>query len=210
MKQGYFITLEGPDGAGKTTQLMRLANAARQLGIPVVCTREPGGTPVGDAIRGILLNAAYSEMVSLTEVFLYAAARAQLFHEVIGPALDSGHLVLCDRFIDSTLAYQAYAGEMDVHFVLQTNLQAVHHRLPDKTFVLDIDPTLGVTRRGTTMADRVEQKPLSFHRGVRQGFLELAKQYPARITVVDGAQSEDDVFAAVWDQSVRPILEALR
>ncbi|MCW3489091.1 dTMP kinase [Dethiobacter alkaliphilus] len=209
MKKGFFITLEGPDGAGKTTQLTRLSDAARQMGIQVVCTREPGGTPVGDAVRRILLDTAYSEMVPLTEVFLYAAARAQLFHQVIGPALKQGQLVLCDRFIDSTLAYQSYGGEMDFSFVLETNLQAVRHRLPDLTFVLDIDPSVGVERRGAGTADRVEQKSLSFHHRVRDGFLSLADKFPERIKVVKGTQSEDEVFAVIWNQ-VAPLLEKLR
>lgn len=209
MSKGYFISLEGPDGAGKTTQLTRLEHAANAWGIPTVCTREPGGTPVGDAVRKILLDPAYGEMVPLTEVFLYAAARAQLYHEVVGPALTAGSLVLCDRFIDSTLAYQAYGGAMDFDFVLQSNLRAVQGRLPDKTFILDLDPAGGLARRSAAQADRVEQKPLSFHLRVREGFLLLAKRFPERIVVLDGSLPEDEVFSMIWEQ-VCSDLEKLR
>ncbi|MDW7650846.1 MAG: dTMP kinase [Bacillota bacterium] len=200
MKQGYFITLEGPDGAGKTTQLARLKAAAAGLGIQVACTREPGGTPIGDAVRKILLDPEYAEMVPLTEVFLYAAARAQLYHELIEPSLKQGMLILCDRFVDSTLAYQVYGGDMDYNFVLQANLRAIGGRLPDRTFILDIDPKAGFSRRQAGAADRMEQKSLDFHNRVRQGFLDLAVLYPDRITVVDGSLPEEDVFAMIWNQ----------
>ena len=208
MKQGYFITLEGPDGAGKTTQLTRLLSAATHLGIETVRTREPGGTPVGDAVRKILLDPDFGEMVPLTEVFLYAAARAQLFHECIGPSLRQGKLVLCDRFIDSTLAYQAYGGDLDFDFVLQTNMQAIGGRLPNRTFMLDINPEAGLSRRDRALADRIEQKSLTFHNRVRSGFLALSQRYPQRIVVIDGTLSEDEVFAVIW-RHVRPELEKL-
>lgn len=208
MKQGYFITLEGPDGAGKTTQLTRLLAAAAKMGIEAVSTREPGGTPVGDAVRKILLDPGFGEMVPLTEVFLYAAARAQLFHECIGPSLRQGKLVLCDRFIDSTLAYQAYGGDMDFDFVLQANMQAIGGRLPNRTFILDINPEAGLSRRDRALADRIERKSLAFHNRVRSGFLALAERYPQRILVIDGTLSEEDVFAVIW-RHVRPELEKL-
>jgi dTMP kinase len=209
MKEGYFISLEGPDGAGKTTQLARLGEAAQKLGIVPVYTREPGGTPVGDAVRRILLDPSFREMVPLTEVFLFAAARAQLFHEVVGPALSAGGLVLCDRFIDSTLAYQVYGGKMDFEFVLEANLKAVHGRLPDKTFILDIEPATGLARRGENVADRVEQKPLAFHSRVREGFLELARRFPERIVVLNGTLPEAEVFSIIW-KHIGPELERLR
>ena len=208
MKRGYFITLEGPDGAGKTTQLIRLAQKAAEMGIPAIQTREPGGTPVGDAVRQILLDPAYKEMVPLTEVFLYAAARAQLVHQIIEPALAGGILVLCDRFIDSTLAYQAYGGQMDFNFVLQTNLQAIQGRLPDRTFVLDVAPEQGFARRNPEAADRIEQKSLAFHHDVHRGFLDIAKHYPERVMIIDGTMTEDQVFAAIWND-VYPALAAL-
>lgn len=209
MKKGYFVSLEGPDGAGKSTQGLRLAAAARALGVETILTREPGGTSLGDAVREILLEPAFREMVPLTEVFLYAAARAQLYHEVIAPGLAAGNFLLCDRFIDSTLAYQAYGGKMDYSFVLQANLRAIHGRLPDKTFVLDLDPASGLARRGVGAADRVEQKPLSYHSRVREGFLLLARKFPERIVVLDGSVPPDEMAAVIWN-IVGPELEKLR
>lgn len=200
MKKGYFITLEGPDGAGKTTQLAMLLSAAREAGIDVVSTREPGGTPVGDAIRGLLLDPQYGEIIPLTEALLYAASRAQLVQEVIKPALAAGKLILCDRFIDSSLAYQVFGGGLDFDFVWYTNLAAVDGCLPDKTFILNIDPQIGLKRRGAAAADRMEQKSLTFHRRVQQGFLQLAKRFPERLTVIEADRSAADIFAEIWQQ----------
>jgi dTMP kinase len=199
MKKGFFISLEGPDGAGKTTQLTRLGEKAAGWGIDILYTREPGGTAVGDAVRQILLDPAYSEMVPLTEVFLYAAARAQLHHQVLAPALAAGRLILCDRFIDSTLAYQVYGGQMDYEFVLQANLRAIHGRVPDITFILDVDPACGLARRDGRIADRMEQKPLEFHERVRNGFLSLARIFPERIVVIDGSLPENQVASIIWE-----------
>jgi dTMP kinase len=208
MRQGYFITLEGPDGAGKTTQLALLGENAAALGIDLLFAREPGGTAVGDAVREVLLNPAFEEMVPLTEVFLYAAARAQLYRQILAPALAEGRLILCDRFIDSTLAYQVYGGQMDYDFVLQANLKAIDGRMPDKTFLLDIEPSCGLTRGAVRCADRMERKPLAFHQRVRNGFLELARSFPGRIVVVDGMQHPRQVAAQIWEH-VRPDLEKL-
>ncbi|HZK25211.1 MAG TPA: dTMP kinase [Oscillospiraceae bacterium] len=200
MQKGYFITLEGPDGAGKTTQLARLYAAASAAGLTVVSTREPGGTPVGDAIRGILLDPHYGEIIPLTEALLYAASRAQLVKEVIKPALAAGKLVLCDRFIDSSLAYQSFGGGLDFDFVWRTNLAAVDGCLPDKTFILNINPQVGLARRGAAAADRMEQKSLAFHQRVQQGFLQLAQQFPERLTVIEAERTAPEVFKEIWQQ----------
>ncbi|MCR3921015.1 MAG: dTMP kinase [Firmicutes bacterium] len=209
MRKGYFITLEGPDGAGKTTQLQRLLTFAQQYGFETVNTREPGGTPVGDAVRGILLDPQYGEMIPLTEALLYAASRAQLVHEVIGPALDAGKVVICDRFIDSSLAYQAYGGELDFDFVLRTNVAAINGYMPDQTFILDLNPKEGLARRDASLADRMEQKSLAFHQRVREGFLALATRFPERIIVIAANRPVEDVFASIWE-NVGPALTALR
>ncbi len=198
-KKGIFISLEGPDGAGKTTQLQLIAQKAAQLGIETVCTREPGGTAVSDAIREVLLDPRYGEITPLTEVFLYAAARAQLYSEIIAPALLDGKLVLCDRFIDSSLAYQVYGGGVDWDFVLNINLKAVQERLPDRTFILDLPPDVGFSRRAGVAADRIEQKSSNFHSRVRQGFLEISRRFPERIVVINGEQDADEVFRNIWD-----------
>jgi dTMP kinase len=202
---GILISLEGPDGAGKTTQIELLSARASHAGFKTLKTREPGGTPLGDDVRAILLNPRYQEMKPLTEVFLYAAARAQLFGQVIEPALSRGELVLCDRFIDSSLAYQAYGGGIDFDFVLQLNMEAIKGRLPDHTFILDLPPQRGLTRRPAATADRVEQKPLGFHNLVRSGFLALCEQFPSRITVIDATLPIESVSAQIWDVVV-PVL----
>ena len=149
------------------------------------------------------------EIVPLTEALLYAASRAQLVQEVIKPALTAGKLVLCDRFIDSSLAYQVYGGGLDFDFVWRTNLAAVDGCLPDKTFVLNIEPQVGLARRGAAAADRMEQKPLAFHQRVQQGFLQLAERFPERLTVVEADRPADEVFAEIWRQAA-PHVAALR
>ena len=200
MQKGYFITLEGPDGAGKTTQLARLYAAASAAGLTVVSTRGPGGTPVGDAIRGTLLDRDYGEIIPLTEALLYAASRARVVRDVNKPALAAGKLVLCDRFIDSSLAYQSFGGGLDFDFVLRTNLAAVDGCLPDKTFILNINPQVGLARRGAAAADRMEQKSLAFHQRVQQGFLQLAQQFPERLTVIEAERTAPEVFKEIWQQ----------
>jgi dTMP kinase len=206
-RRGYFISLEGPDGAGKTTQQKILARAAQSLGLTVTCTREPGGTALGDAVRAILLDPAYRNMTILTEVFLYAAARAQGYQEIIGPALQRGEVVISDRYLDSSLAYQAYAGGADEHFVLDVNLKATEQCLPDRTFLLDLPPQAGLARRAACHRDRMELKPTEFHRRVREGFLLLATRFPERIIVVDAALPEDEVADFIWRQC-RPVLQS--
>jgi dTMP kinase len=205
MKKGLLISFEGPDGAGKSTQIKLLAARAAELGLAFTCTREPGGTPIGDAIRALLLDTRFKEMTPLSESFLYAAARAQLFAEELQPLLDQGTLVFCDRFLDSSLAYQAYGGGLDVEFVLDINLAAVRGRLPDKTFILDLPPEEGLARRAAFVGDRIEQKPLAFHRRVREGFLILADRFPERITVIDATLPEEQVFSLIWAK-VAPLL----
>lgn len=209
MKKGYFITLEGPDGAGKTTQIARLLDAVQRAGLQAIQTREPGGTAIGDAVRTILLNPHYAEMITLTEALLYAASRAQLVHEVIKPALAAGKVVICDRFVDSSLAYQVFAGGLDFDFVWHTNQAAIGDCLPDCTFVLNLDPQVGLARRGKISADRMEQKSLAFHQRVQQGFLEIAQHFPQRVTVIEADRPAESVFADIWSQ-LAPILTALR
>jgi len=207
-RRGYFISLEGPDGAGKTTQLARLAASVQAMGLPVTGTREPGGTALGDAVRAILLDPAYREMAAMAEVFLCAAARAQLHQEVIKPALLRGEVVLCDRFLDSSLAYQAYGGGVELDFVLEVNLKATERQLPDHTFLLDLPPEAGLARRSGNSKDRMELKSREFHRRVRKGFLALSARFPERITVVDASLTEDEVADFIWRQC-QPALRTL-
>lgn len=205
MKKGVFITLEGLDGAGKTTQINLLSAKAQALGIATVTTREPGGTALGDAIRKILLDPSYKEMLPLTEAFLYAASRAQHVAEVIRPALAAGKLVICDRFYDSSLAYQAFGGGLAFEFVRYINEEAVKDCKPDCTFILDLEPRVGQARKGQMKADRIEQKALAFHERVREGFLQLAQKQPERITVLDATESPEAIFNAIWAK-VAPLL----
>ena len=209
MKRGYFITLEGPDGVGKTTQIARLFNAVQKMGLHALQTREPGGTAIGDAVRQILLNPDYSRMTTLTEDLLYAASRAQLVQEVIKPALLDGKVVLCDRFIDSSLAYQVFAGGLDFDFVWYTNRAAVTDCLPDRTFILNLDPQVGLQRRGKTLADRMEQKPLAYHQRVQKGFLAIAERFPERIIVIDANRPVESIFSEIWSY-LEPALASLR
>ncbi|MCX5770219.1 MAG: dTMP kinase [Candidatus Hydrogenedentes bacterium] len=192
--KGFFITFEGVEGCGKSTQVRRLQERLVRLGRDVVVTREPGGTPVAEAIRSILLDCAHAGMRPMTELLLYAAARAQHVAEVIAPALDAGKTVLCDRFADSTTAYQGAGRGVEPETV------AVAHRLatggvwPDITIVLDVPVELGLARANASCGpDRIEQESIEFHRRVREGFLALARQDPRRVLVIDGTGSEDEV-----------------
>ena len=186
---GLFITFEGGEGCGKTTQIDLLAEYLREQGRTVVETREPGGTPIAEAIRGVLLNPEHGEMDTQAELLLYAAARAQHVNEKIGPALAAGQVVLCDRFADSTTAYQGAARGVAASELAALHRMATGDIWPHKTFLIDLAPEVGLDRakiRGT--ADRLESEALSFHTAVRQGFLKLAQEEPERIQVIDGAQ----------------------
>lgn len=207
-RRGCFISLEGPDGAGKTTQQKILAQAVQSLGLQVTCTREPGGTMLGDAVRAILLDPSYRNMTVYAEVFLYAAARAQGYREIIGPALRRGEVVISDRYLDSSLAYQAYAGGIDENFVLDVNLKATEQCLPDRTFLLDLPPQAGLARRAACHRDRMELKPPEFHQRVREGFLSLATRFPGRITVIDASLPAGEVADLIWRQC-RTVLQSL-
>lgn len=194
---GLFITFEGPDGAGKTTQLRRLASfLAPRLKRPVITTREPGGTRIGDAIRAILLDPAHVELCREAEVLLYAASRAQHVAERIRPALAAGAVVLCDRYVDASLAYQAAGLGVDPAVVAAINRFATGGLLPHRTYLLDIDPAEGLRRvraRRGQGADRIEQKALAYHQRVREAFLRLAANDPQRIRVLDASQPEEEI-----------------
>jgi len=200
-----FITLEGPDGSGKTTQARLLAHWLQEEGHPVVLVREPGGTTIGERIREVLHDPAHTGMSPWTEVFLYCAARAQLVAEIIRPALAAGQTVLCDRYADSTLAYQGYGRGLDLDALRLVLYLATGGLTPDLTFCLDISPEEGLARRraGGEEWNRLDQETVDFHRRVRTGYLELAGLEPQRWIVVDAARPVDAVQA-----DLRALLQA--
>jgi dTMP kinase len=191
-KRGLFITLEGIEGSGKSTQAARLRDHLAALGLDVVVTREPGGSPIGEEIRGILLDPSNSRMVPLAELFLYEASRTQHVAEIIAPALAAGKCVICDRFFDASTAYQGAARGLDTATVERLNLLATGGTKPDLTIVLDLPADAGLKRLGRSL-DRLESEGLAFHRRVRDGYLKAAAAERDRIKVVDGSGSIDDI-----------------
>ena len=198
---GLFITLEGVEGCGKTTQITRLAEYLRSRGREVVCTREPGGTPVAEKIRALLLDPEHKEMSPTAELLLYEAARAQLVHEVIAPALAAGKVVLCDRFYDSTTCYQAFADGLDRQMVRDANNLAVAGTHPALTLVYHITPEQAALRmadRGA--ADRMEAKGMAFQERVYQGFCAIAAEEPNRVKLIDATATVEEVFEKTVEQ----------
>lgn len=192
------MTVEGPDGAGKTTQLALLADCLRAQGEEVVMTREPGGTPAGEAIRTILL-APEMTLGERSELLLYLAARAEHVRMVVRPALSRGAIVLCDRFYDSTLVYQSMVRGLPLETVLQINDFATDGLEPDITFLFDAEPALLAERIGRRgVQDRMELEGLAFQQKVRQGFLTLAARFPERIVTLNAGQSQDEVFRTMF------------
>jgi len=194
--RGLFITLEGIDGCGKSTQTERLLDHLQVEGIKCLLIREPGGTAVGEDIRKVILDNHYSLSLS-AELLLYMAARAELSRRVIIPALLSGQVVLCDRFTDSTLAYQGYGGGADLNWIRTLNHQATSGQIPDRTFLLDLQAEAALERR-KEKSDRMESKTLDFHRRVRQGYLQLAVSEPQRFVVIDAAANKDRIENLIW------------
>lgn len=192
MKKGIFITFEGPEGSGKSTQIKRTAAYLKRRGRRVLLLREPGGTRVSEAIRRILLNKTHHEMVAEAELLLYLAARAQIVREKIIPALKRGLVVLCDRYEDSTLAYQGYGRGFALPVIEKMSLLARGRTLPHKTFLLDMNPEAGMRRR-SGKRDRMEKQSVRFHQKVRQGFLKLARKYPKRFVVIDAVKSRETI-----------------
>lgn len=193
--RGLFVTLEGPEGAGKTTQMGRLVAFLEAAKVPVVRTREPGGTPAAEGIRHVLIGQGAGEMDPRCELLLMLAARADHAAGKIAPALAEGRLVLCDRYMDSSVAYQGAARGLGVATVEELNAFATHGVVPDLTLVLDIDPERGLARAKARGHDRIEAAGLAFHRKVRKAFLDLAAREPRRFVVVDGDRDEALVFA---------------
>jgi dTMP kinase len=199
----FFITIEGPDGSGKTTVAQRLMPLLQQAGHSFVYTREPGGSEIAEQIRSIVLDRHNTKMDRKTEALLYAASRRQHLIETIMPAVQTGHHVLCDRFIDSSLAYQGYARGLGIEAVLDINLFATEHRLPDLTLYFDVDAETGLARiraNDQREVNRLDLEASAFHQRVREGYLELVRRDPKRIRVLDASLSIDQVVQAAYHE----------
>lgn len=199
MREGYFISFEGGDGSGKSTQIQILREFLEERGYDVIITREPGGTPISEKIRSIILDKANSEMDDMTEALLYAAARAQLVSQVIRPALEEGKVVICDRFVDSSMAYQAYARGLG-DSVKSINAFAVGDCMPDLTILLKVNPQVGSSRIGNRERDRIELASSDFHKKVYEGYLQLEKLYPERIVGIDAADTIENISGIISER----------
>ena len=194
--RGFFITLEGPEGSGKSSQARWLTRWLRRGGREVILVRDPGSTALGRALRRVLLHSA-SEWSPLAEALVFIGGRAQLVAERIRPALARGAIVVCDRFHDSTVAYQGFGGGVEIGRLSAWGRRAIAGLMPDLTLVLDVPVDVGLARRAGRPRDRMERKALAFHRRVRQGYLTLAKREPRRLVVVDAAASPQIVRARI-------------
>jgi dTMP kinase len=195
-----FITFEGSEGCGKTTQVQKLAERLARSGVTHLVTREPGGTPIGETIRELLQFAPHnSSMTPETELFLFEASRSQLVREIIKPALERGMCVIADRFFDSTTVYQGAARTLDRELIERLNTFAVGHCIPDVTFVLDVNAATAKSRmQGPRKTDRMEQQPAEFYERVREGYRALAKREPSRVVLIDGSRTVDEIENEIW------------
>nr|WP_251127026.1 dTMP kinase [Exiguobacterium sp. s160] len=201
-----FITVEGPDGSGKSTQLQLLVESLKQKGYDIVVTREPGGTTVGNQIREVLLSPDHHEMTPRVEMMLYAASRAQNVEQVIRPALERGAIVLCDRFIDASIAYQGYGLQYNLDQIQSLNEWATNGLTPDLTFLFDLSPERASARmKDRGQLDRIESRDQAFHERVYEGFQTLLKQYPERIIRIDADQSIECIQDEVLDYTIERI-----
>ncbi len=200
-----FITFEGGEGSGKSTQARALYRRLSQLAIPVILTHEPGGTPFGRKIARWLKWAQDTDMSVITELLLFNASRAQLISKVIHPNLEQGKIVICDRYADSTTAYQGYGRGLDLEMVKAANSVATQGLKPDLTILLDMSVKDGFARKGTERKDRFEQEELTFHQRVREGYLKLAASDPQRWLVIDANQPKEKIEQIIW-QRVRQLL----
>lgn len=204
MKKGLFITIEGPDGSGKSTQIQYMKAFFDSHGLECLFTREPGGTPIGEKLRNIILDKENVEMCDMTEALLYAASRAQHVEELIKPALDAGKIVVCDRFIDSSIAYQGYGRSLG-DSVRVINEYAINGCMPDVTFLMALDPSIGKSRIRVDAQDRLELEKIEFHQRVFAGYKEIARQYPGRFVEVNAAREKEIIRNEIIEVLVKQL-----
>jgi dTMP kinase len=200
-----FITFEGPDGSGKSTQVKQLAEYLEMHGCPVLLTREPGGTTIGEQIRQVVLSKQSQQISRETEALLFSAARAQIVAEVIKPALASGKIVLCDRYSDSTMAYQGYGLGLDLTELQAITRFATSGLVPNLTFYIDVPVSVGIARKQPGQVNRLDEKEIAYHEKVRAGFLKLAKAEPSRWIILDGMQPLDLVQMEIRTRVMREL-----
>lgn len=201
MKRGLFITVEGTDGSGKTTQISKMQAYLASLGCDVLLTREPGGTRISESIRCVILDPIYTEMSNTAELLLYSAARAQLVEQVIKPSIEKCVTVICDRYVDSFYAYQGFGRGIGMEKLESITSIAINGSMPDITFFFDLNPEIGLKRRfAATVSDRIENEVLDFHRKVYDGYKALANRFPKRIKTIDASRSADEVWLDVRRQ----------
>jgi dTMP kinase len=199
-KRGRFFVFEGPDGSGKSTQARLLASYLENRGISVVLTRDPGGTPAGEKIRDLVLDAHNSTMSCRTELLLYMASRSQLVDEIIKPSLESSHTVICDRYVYSSAAYQGWAGGIDTETIARIGDFATGSLVPDRVFLIDCDAEQGLNRI-QSCRDRMERKDAEFHKKVREAYLQIADENPDIFSVIDGSLPIEAVFEKIREQA---------
>ncbi|RNF38314.1 dTMP kinase [Planococcus salinus] len=209
----YLISLEGGEGSGKSTVLRHLENALKEKGFSVVCTREPGGIEIAEQIRTVILDRNNVKMDARTEALLYAAARRQHLVEKVIPALEAGTIVLCDRYIDSSLAYQGYARGLGMEEVFSINKFAIDEYMPDMTLYFDVNPEIGLARiekDSKREINRLDEESLNFHYKVREGYLLLLSRDPERMRLVNAENDVEEVFTDAWETLERYIQERQR
>lgn len=200
MAKGLFITFEGGEGSGKTSIITRLVPMLEKLGQNVLTSREPGGVKIAEDIRNIILNPENTQMCYETEALLFAASRMQHLREKVIPALESGKLVICDRYLDSSLVYQGYSRGLGFEKVMQVNAFALEY-MPKKTFFIDVKPTVGLERlKGREKCDRLDKEKLEFHDKIYQGYKELARLYPDRIVTINGERDIEEIVLDIYNQ----------
>ena len=209
MKKALFITFEGPDGSGKTTVSTAVTQRLAKEGYPVLYSREPGGIEIAEKIRDIILDPANTAMDARTEALLYAASRRQHLVEKVLPALAAGYTILCDRFVDSSLAYQGCGRQLGMDEVMSINEFAIEGHMPDKTIYLEIDPEIGLERinRNRTCLDRLDQESIDFHHRVCEGYRKVVERYAERMVILDASKEPDQVIEDAY-RAVKELLDA--